>query len=111
LECIGINLTSSSIVLLGVLTHHLPENLFSFYQDVAVKVYFANGYTEANLQDYKKEVYFFFYCLRKKQTTETFVSLRQVDIMKRLRHPNVLLFMGAIYSQEKHAIVTELLPR
>ncbi|KAK2426003.1 PAS domain-containing protein tyrosine kinase family protein [Trifolium repens] len=57
--------------------------------DVAVKVYFANGYTEANLQDYKKEV----------------------DIMKRLRHPNVLLFMGAIYSQEKHAIVTELLPR
>ncbi|GAU20670.1 hypothetical protein TSUD_230840 [Trifolium subterraneum] len=57
--------------------------------DVAVKVYFANGYTEETLQDYKKEV----------------------DIMKRLRHPNVLLFMGAIYSQEKHAIVTELLPR
>ncbi|WJX60327.1 hypothetical protein P8452_45551 [Trifolium repens] len=57
--------------------------------DVAVKVYFGNGYTEANLQDYIKEV----------------------DIMKRLRHPNVLLFMGAIYSQEKHAIVTELLPR
>ncbi|CAJ2650617.1 unnamed protein product [Trifolium pratense] len=57
--------------------------------DVAVKVYFANGYTEETLQDYKKEV----------------------DIMKRLRHPNVLLFMGAIYSQKKHAIVTELLPR
>jgi hypothetical protein len=56
LECIGINLTSSSIVLLGELTHHLPENLFSFYQDVAVKVYFGNGYTEANLQDYIKEV-------------------------------------------------------
>ncbi|MED6149313.1 hypothetical protein PIB30_061230 [Stylosanthes scabra] len=57
--------------------------------DVAVKVYFGNGYTEETLHDYKKEI----------------------DIMKRLRHPNVLLFMGAVYSQERLAIVTELLPR
>nr|KYP67258.1 Serine/threonine-protein kinase CTR1 [Cajanus cajan] len=57
--------------------------------DVAVKVYFGNGYTENTLQDYRKEI----------------------DIMKRLRHPNVLLFMGAVYSQERLAIVTELLPR
>ncbi|KOM44732.1 hypothetical protein LR48_Vigan06g003800 [Vigna angularis] len=35
----------------------------------------------------------------------------KIDIMKRLRHPNVLLFMGAVYSQERLAIVTELLPR
>nr|XP_009762656.1 PREDICTED: serine/threonine-protein kinase CTR1-like [Nicotiana sylvestris]XP_016484613.1 PREDICTED: serine/threonine-protein kinase CTR1-like [Nicotiana tabacum] len=35
----------------------------------------------------------------------------QIEIMKRLRHPNVLLFMGAIFSQEKPAIVTEFLPR
>ncbi|XP_057449946.1 uncharacterized protein LOC130741153 isoform X2 [Lotus japonicus] len=57
--------------------------------DVAIKVYFGNGYTEETLQDYKKEI----------------------DIMKRLRHPNVLLFMGAVYSLERLAIVTELLPR
>ncbi|KAI4327002.1 hypothetical protein L6164_019509 [Bauhinia variegata] len=57
--------------------------------DVAVKVYFGNGYTEETLQDYRKEI----------------------DIMKRLRHPNVLLFMGAVYSQERLAIVTEFLPR
>ncbi|XP_012574462.1 uncharacterized protein [Cicer arietinum] len=57
--------------------------------DVAIKLYFGNGYTEETLRDYKKEI----------------------DIMKRLRHPHVLLFMGAIYSQEKLAIVTELLPR
>ncbi|KAJ1376147.1 Serine-threonine/tyrosine-protein kinase, catalytic domain [Sesbania bispinosa] len=57
--------------------------------DVAIKVYFGNGYTEETLQDYRKEI----------------------DIMKRLRHPNVLLFMGAVYSQERLAIVTELLPR
>lgn len=37
--------------------------------------------------------------------------LCQIDIMKRLRHPNVLLFMGAVCSQEKLAIVTEFLPR
>ncbi|XP_060180055.1 uncharacterized protein LOC132609881 isoform X1 [Lycium barbarum] len=57
--------------------------------DVAVKVYFANQCSEETLLDYKKEV----------------------EIMKRLRHPNVLLFMGAVFSQEKPAIVTEFLPR
>ncbi|XP_027361564.1 probable serine/threonine-protein kinase DDB_G0271682 [Abrus precatorius] len=57
--------------------------------DVAVKVFFGNGYAEETLQDYRKEI----------------------DIMKRLRHPNVLLFMGAVYSPERLAIVTELLPR
>ncbi|KAI7744385.1 hypothetical protein M8C21_013838 [Ambrosia artemisiifolia] len=57
--------------------------------DVAVKVYFGNQYSEKALQDYNKEI----------------------DIMKRLRHPNVLLFMGSVCSQDKLAIVTELLPR
>ncbi|OMP09650.1 hypothetical protein COLO4_05260 [Corchorus olitorius] len=57
--------------------------------DVAVKVYFAGEYKESTLQDYKKEI----------------------DIMRKLRHPNVLLFMGAVYSQERLAIVTEFLPR
>lgn len=31
--------------------------------------------------------------------------------MRKLRHPNVLLFMGACYSHERLAIVTEFLPR
>ncbi|KAL6174640.1 hypothetical protein ACLB2K_051286 [Fragaria x ananassa] len=57
--------------------------------DVAIKVYFKNEYSEGILHDYRKEI----------------------DIMKRLRHPNVLLFMGAVYSQERLAIVTEYLPR
>ncbi|CAN0907543.1 Probable serine/threonine-protein kinase SIS8 [Linum grandiflorum] len=57
--------------------------------DVAVKVYFDNDYKEETLQDYTKEI----------------------DMMKRLRHPNVLLFMGAVYSPERMAMVTELLPR
>ncbi|XP_043718272.1 dual specificity protein kinase shkD-like isoform X3 [Telopea speciosissima] len=57
--------------------------------DVALKVYFANEYHEGILLDYKKEI----------------------GIMLRLRHPNVLLFMGAVYSPERLAIVTEFLPR
>ncbi|XP_022738623.1 RGS domain-containing serine/threonine-protein kinase A-like isoform X2 [Durio zibethinus] len=57
--------------------------------DVAVKVYFAGEYKESTLLDYKKEI----------------------DIMRKLRHPNVLLFMGAVYSQERPAIVTEFLSR
>ncbi|XP_057978350.1 uncharacterized protein LOC131164855 [Malania oleifera] len=57
--------------------------------DVAVKVYFGNDYHEGTLITYKKEI----------------------DIMRRLRHPNVLLFMGAVCSQERLAIVTEFLPR
>ncbi|CAK9141839.1 unnamed protein product [Ilex paraguariensis] len=57
--------------------------------DVAVKVYFGNQYSEDTLVDYRKEI----------------------NIMRRLRHPNVLLFMGPVYSEEKLAIVTEFLPR
>lgn len=40
-----------------------------------------------------------------------FFVMHQINIMKRLRHPNVLLFMGAVYSDERLAIVTEFLPR
>ncbi|VFQ69383.1 unnamed protein product [Cuscuta campestris] len=57
--------------------------------DVAVKVYRGQEFSEGTLLDYKKEI----------------------DLMKRLRHPNVLLFMGAVSSQEKLAIITEFLPR
>ncbi|XP_057520107.1 uncharacterized protein LOC130800532 isoform X2 [Amaranthus tricolor] len=57
--------------------------------DVAIKVYYGKDYSEGTLLDYKKEI-----C-----------------IMRKLRHPNVLLFMGACYSQERLAIVTEFLPR
>ncbi|MCL7051475.1 hypothetical protein MKW94_009223 [Papaver nudicaule] len=36
---------------------------------------------------------------------------REVILMKRLRHPNVLLFMGAVTSPQHLCIVTEFLPR
>lgn len=60
-----------------------------FHQDVAVKVYFGSEYIEGTLKNYQKEI----------------------DIIKKLRHPNVLLFMGAVASQERLGIVTEFLPR
>ncbi|KAG6542680.1 hypothetical protein Mapa_015915 [Marchantia paleacea] len=37
--------------------------------------------------------------------------LREVAIMKRLRHPNVVLFMGAVSKRPNLSIVTEYLPR
>uniref|UniRef100_A0A0C9RXN7 non-specific serine/threonine protein kinase n=1 Tax=Wollemia nobilis TaxID=56998 RepID=A0A0C9RXN7_9CONI len=37
--------------------------------------------------------------------------LREVAIMKRLRHPNVVLFMGAVTKRPNLSIVTEYLPR
>lgn len=37
--------------------------------------------------------------------------LREVAIMKRVRHPNVVLFMGAVTKRPRLSIVTEYLPR
>ncbi|KAG9457839.1 hypothetical protein H6P81_002347 [Aristolochia fimbriata] len=57
--------------------------------DVAVKVFSKQEYSE-----------------------EVVLSFRQeVSLMKRLRHPNVLLFMGAVTSPQRLCIVTEFLPR
>ena len=40
-----------------------------------------------------------------------FTFTLKVSLMKRLRHPNVLLFMGAVTSPQRLCIVTEFLPR
>uniref|UniRef100_A0A453LV40 Protein kinase domain-containing protein n=1 Tax=Aegilops tauschii subsp. strangulata TaxID=200361 RepID=A0A453LV40_AEGTS len=34
-----------------------------------------------------------------------------VSLMKKLRHPSIILFMGAVASEERLCIVTEFLPR
>ncbi|RZC66312.1 hypothetical protein C5167_009996 [Papaver somniferum] len=57
--------------------------------DVALKVYYKFEYSEDLLQTFRQEVL----------------------LMKKLRHPNVLLFMGAVTSPENLCIVTEFLPR
>ncbi|KAK9724952.1 hypothetical protein RND81_05G110900 [Saponaria officinalis] len=57
--------------------------------DVAIKVF--------SQQEYSKEVIFSF--------------RQEVSLMKRLRHPNILLFMGAVTSPPRLCIVTEFLPR
>ncbi|KAL8130177.1 hypothetical protein V2J09_019332 [Rumex salicifolius] len=45
-------------------------------------------------------------------TDDAILSFRQeVSIMKGLRHPNVLLFMGAVLSPQRLSIITEFLPR
>lgn len=57
--------------------------------DVAIKVFLEQEYSPELRTDFKKEV----------------------ALMKRLRHPNVVLFMGAVISPAHLAIVTEFLPR
>ncbi|KAH7415991.1 hypothetical protein KP509_14G070100 [Ceratopteris richardii] len=57
--------------------------------DVAVKVFTEQEYSPVLLDEFKKEV----------------------SLMKRLRHPNIVLFMGAVTSSEHLSIVTEFLPR
>ncbi|KAG7589311.1 PAS fold [Arabidopsis suecica] len=60
-----------------------------FGSDVAVKVFSKQEYSEEIITSFKQEV----------------------SLMKRLRHPNVLLFMGAVASPQRLCIVTEFLPR
>ncbi|KAI4344779.1 hypothetical protein L6164_011969 [Bauhinia variegata] len=57
--------------------------------DVAVKVFSKQEYSDDVIMPFRQEV----------------------SLMKRLRHPNVLLFMGAVTSPQRLCIVTEFLPR
>ncbi|GMJ02528.1 hypothetical protein like AT4G24480 [Hibiscus trionum] len=57
--------------------------------DVAVKVFTDQDFHDNQLKDF----------------------LREVAIMKRVRHPNVVLFMGAVLKRPHLSIVTEYLPR
>ncbi|KAF8085150.1 hypothetical protein N665_0678s0009 [Sinapis alba] len=60
-----------------------------FGSDVAVKVFSKQEYSKEVMQSFKQEV----------------------SLMTRLRHPNVLLFMGAVTSPPRLCIVSEFLPR
>ncbi|KAK4755677.1 hypothetical protein SAY87_009434 [Trapa incisa] len=57
--------------------------------DVAVKVFSKQEYSDDVILSFRQEV----------------------SLMKRLRHPNILLFMGAVTSPQRLCIVTEFLPR
>ncbi|KAL2921134.1 putative serine/threonine-protein kinase SIS8 [Bienertia sinuspersici] len=57
--------------------------------DVAIKVFSKQEYSEDVILSFRQEV----------------------SLMKRLRHPNILLFMGAVTSPQRLCIVTEFLPR
>ncbi|KAH7301990.1 hypothetical protein KP509_23G051500 [Ceratopteris richardii] len=57
--------------------------------DVAVKVFIEQDFLEERLDEF----------------------IREVAIMKRTRHPNVVLFMGVVTKRPNLSIVTEYLPR
>ncbi|TYJ15536.1 hypothetical protein E1A91_A10G189700v1 [Gossypium mustelinum] len=60
-----------------------------FESEVAVKVFSKQEYSDDVINAFREEV----------------------SLMKRLRHPNVLLFMGVVISSQRLCIVTEFLPR
>lgn len=60
-----------------------------FGSDVAVKIFSKQEYSDDLILSFRQEV----------------------SLMKRLRHPNVLLFMGAVTSPQRLCIITEFLPR
>ncbi|CAN7075634.1 unnamed protein product [Brassica oleracea var. botrytis] len=60
-----------------------------FGSDIAVKMFSKQEYSEEVMQSFRQEV----------------------SLMRRLRHPNVLLFMGAVTSPQRLCIVSEFLPR
>ncbi|KAJ0234146.1 Protein kinase family protein [Hirschfeldia incana] len=60
-----------------------------FGSDVAVKVFSKQEYSEEAMRSFRQEV----------------------SLMRRLRHPNILLFMGAVTSPPLLCIVSEFLPR
>ncbi|CAD6255414.1 unnamed protein product [Miscanthus lutarioriparius] len=57
--------------------------------DVAVKLFSKQEYSEEMIGTFRQEV----------------------SLMKKLRHPNTILFMGAVASPERLCIITEFLPR
>ncbi|XP_008677879.1 uncharacterized protein [Zea mays] len=57
--------------------------------DVAVKLFSKQEYSDEMIDTFRQEV----------------------SLMKKLRHPNIILFMGAVASPERLCIVTEFLPR
>nr|VDC73149.1 unnamed protein product [Brassica rapa] len=69
-----------------------------FGSDVAVKVFSKQEYSKEIIQSFRQEVLLVVYA-------------GMVSLMRRLRHPNVLLFMGAVTSPPRLCIVSEFLPR
>ncbi|PWA74275.1 serine-threonine/tyrosine-protein kinase catalytic domain-containing protein [Artemisia annua] len=73
--------------------------------EVAVKKFLDQEITVESLEEFKSEA------LILKFWTNYIYGLKKVGIMKRVRHPNVVLFMGAITRAPHLSIVTEFLPR
>lgn len=102
-------------------------------QEVAVKKFLDQDFSGDALDEFRSEVsiqwillhiqgytydailwgimLLFFVTLNWDYNNCTLFGLNQVRIMRRLRHPNVVLFMGAVTRPPNLSIVTEFLPR
>lgn len=97
-------------------------------QDVAVKVLTVQDFHDDQLKEFLREVlnvnFILSNLLSESSFLENFDEVHIIDflwsnnwqslkvaIMKRVRHPNVVLFMGAVTRRPQLSIVTEYLPR
>lgn len=97
-------------------------------QDVAVKVLTVQDFHDDQLKEFLREVlnvnFILSNLLSESSFLENFDEVHIIDflwsnnwqslkvaIMKRVRHPNVVLFMGAVTRRPHLSIVTEYLPR
>ena len=85
------------------------------FQDVAVKILMEQDFHAERFKEFLREVYMLIpsnlYCNLPCSSVILIFSLRQVAIMKRLRHPNIVLLMGAVTEPPNLSIVTEYLSR
>ncbi|KAA3481192.1 dual specificity mitogen-activated protein kinase kinase 1-like isoform X1 [Gossypium australe] len=74
--------------------------------EVAVKVFSKQEYSDDVINAFREENH-----VIHAPSALSIRQLTEVSLMKRLRHPNVLLFMGVVVSSQRLCIVTEFLPR
>lgn len=99
---------------------------YCIFKDVAVKILMEQEFHAERFKEFLREVCGGKFCSKFKVKDITNCSLSifvfiwskvspvffyQVTIMKRLRHPNIVLFMGAVTKPPNLSIVTEYLSR
>lgn len=81
----------------------------NYYHNFLYVIFFRTAYTRKIYHFLNQPSYSFWFWST--YAGFVFFFFLKVSLMKRLRHPNVLLFMGAVTSPQRLCIVTEFLPR
>ncbi|PPD96913.1 hypothetical protein GOBAR_DD06071 [Gossypium barbadense] len=99
-------LVEQCIMVCGLNPYVLLRCLHFREDEVAVKVFSKQEYSDDVINAFREENH-----MIHAPSALSIRQLTEVSLMKRLRHPNVLLFMGVVVSSQRLCIVTEFLPR